>query len=211
MQGIDLISRLDSCMNTPGSTARELKMSSIRNSFCTLTLAVCGSLFAGHAYADVIYQFETLGGDVLGEMTFAEPPASGTAGWTSTDSNDLLSLFLDDATFGLGAGNVLDLFSSFLSYDIASLGGAELDFSVGGIQDNTPGGAAGGVSDFIQLSFGTGPNIDIVESFANAAFVPGHWRVVDTGPPTAVPEPGTLALLGLGLAGMGLIRRRRKV
>ena len=83
--------------------------------------------------------------------------------------------------------------------------GSEVDFSPG-IQDNTPGGAAGGVSDFFQLSFGTAPNFDIVESFANAAFVPGHWTRQATSPPP-VPEPTTLALLALGV---GALMRRRK-
>jgi len=33
----------------------------------------------------------------------------------------------------------------------------------------------------------------------------------DDDPPTTVPEPGTLALFGIGLIGMGLMRRRRKI
>jgi hypothetical protein len=39
----------------------------------------------------------------------------------------------------------------------------------------------------------------------------GAWLGANFRFATSVPEPGTLALLGIGLAGMGLARRRRKV
>ena len=50
--------------------------------------------------------------------------------------------------------------------------------------------------NFANLSFAAG-------DFLDATFLTSHD--VD------VPEPGTLALLGLGLAGMGMTRRKKKV
>jgi len=45
------------------------------------------------------------------------------------------------------------------------------------------------------------------ETNFQASFIADDWTLEAT----SVPEPGTLALFGLGLAGMGMSRRRRKV
>ncbi len=113
----------------------------MNRSLTSLIVALLGwSALVAAADASLVYEFRQSGvPTVIATIEFDSPPASATSGWTSTEPGDLVSLFVDDALFGLGAGNVLDLFDDFLTYDVASLDGSELDFALG-IQDDTPRG-----------------------------------------------------------------------
>src|SRR5690349_8864708 len=74
------------------------------------------------ASAGVIYEYVDAGtGAVIGTLEVDTPPASATSGWTAVDESSLLALFLDDALFGLGAGNLVT--GSFVGFTATSLTG----------------------------------------------------------------------------------------
>ena len=164
-------------------------------------------LSAANVKADVIYQLiETGTGDVRATLDFDSTVfgASATSGWTAPQLalSSLLeggiSGFMIDFGFGAGLEGALSgdftppPLPSWTSIDGSTLNsGAYLFGTV-----NYMTGAAIGVFDFgIQLE-GDDPSIS------------GVWRVQTRDETMPVPEPTTLWLFGLGLAGLGIHRRK---
>jgi len=117
----------------------------------------------------------------------------------------------------------LDLFFNWfgVSFDEATAKIATLSFTDGVLSNWTIGGnyspaTCGFLRYACTSSGGSAPDFDAVGSgglaftdaqHAGLAYGPVQWSVRGAG--TAVPEPGTLALFGLGILGLGFVRRRR--
>jgi hypothetical protein len=120
-------------------------------------------------------------------VTYSKLDSSAGTNWLAVDDG-----VSGDYAFDFGAGTT----PNYFLVKVGSGVGAGTDFSHFLFENNTADRYA-----FLNLSvFGTGVSLGNVEVISHMATADG----------VNVPEPATLALLGLGLAGLGLSRRRRE-
>ena len=173
------------------------------------------AMFSSAAFAGVIYEYRQEDSPtVIGTLEIASPPASASIGWSTAASSDLIALFLSNAVFGLGSGNLLSV-GGTLPPEIHSLDGTKLDGGGFGINFPTifpidPTDPT--IHQSLSISFNPSSGGDLISVatffiFSNGQiavadlFIDGNWVA-------QVPEPGTLMLLGIGLLAVVLFRTR---
>lgn len=153
---------------------------------------LAGSQFAGLTFSAGTYVNYAHSGGFTNMSGASIANFAGTGTNCCTDGTSFtFSSVMSDAAFAFVSNYQTTTFAAYLN------GGLVESHTVNTNYDGTFYGFSG-------ISF---DRIVITATGSNDAYLLD--RLQYRGAPNSVPEPGTLALLGLGLAGVGLTRRRR--
>jgi len=175
-----------------------------------------GCLNIGDSFTTQGFDFSTEGSNFFSCNSTRSDLPSNETNYVGSESPSITTMAATDgATFSLISIDLAELFVGREGYDDVRIDGILLGggtatsmFTLDGVNDG-PGGEADFETFLLSGGFSNLTSIVLTATDSSNPRFSFDNIVVDTMMTTSVPEPGTLALLGVGLAGIGFARKRK--